>query len=228
LARRCSTTPLFRRAAPRACATCHQPGRAFTDGRARAAVDPGTGVVRNTPTLLNASLQPFQFADQRAQSLEDQIALVLENPREMGLSLDGATARLRGDPGAVTRFAQAFGGPLAGAVTERRVQLALAAYVRSLAAQRSRFDRAVQGDPAALSPPERRGLNLFMGKAACATCHFPPLFGGTLPPANLEAEPEVIGVPANPVRKERQWIRIPAYTGTTMPRSIATPSRPRA
>jgi cytochrome c peroxidase len=185
----------------RACATCHQPGRAFTDGRVRAAVDPGTGVVRNTPTLLNASLQPFQFADQRAQSLEDQIALVLENPREMGLSLGGATARLRGDPGTVTRFAQAFGGPPAGAVTERRVQLALAAYVRSLAALRSRFDRAVQGDTAALTPPERRGLNLFMGKAACATCHFPPLFGGTLPPANLEAEPEVIGVPANAVSK---------------------------
>jgi cytochrome c peroxidase len=34
-----------------------------------------------------------------------------------------------------------------------------------------------------------------MGKAACATCHFPPLFGGTLPPDNFEAEPEVIGVP---------------------------------
>jgi cytochrome c peroxidase len=35
-----------------------------------------------------------------------------------------------------------------------------------------------------------------MGKAACGTCHFAPLFGGTLPPAYLESEPEVIGVPA--------------------------------
>jgi cytochrome c peroxidase len=180
----------------RACATCHQPARAFTDGRRRAAVDPGSGVVRNTPTLLNASLQPFQFADQRARSLEDQSALVLENPREMGLPLPAVTARLRDDSGTVARFAEVFGRAQGNDVTDRRVQLALAAYVRSLVALHSRFDRAVQGDTAALAPAERRGFNLFMGKAGCGTCHFPPLFGGTLPPTNLEAEPEVIGVPA--------------------------------
>jgi cytochrome c peroxidase len=184
----------------RSCATCHQPARAFTDGRARAAVDPGSGVVRNTPTLLNASLQPFQFADQRARSLEDQIALVLENPREMGLPLAAAAPRLRRDSGAVARFAGVFGSAptdARDAVTDRRVQLALGAYVRSLVALRSRFDRAAQGDTGALTPAERRGFNLFMGKAACATCHFPPLFSGTLPPGNLEAEPEVIGLPAH-------------------------------
>ena len=53
----------------------------------------------------------------------------------------------------------------------------------------------------AISPSERRGFNLFMGKAACATCHFPPLFGGTLPPAFQESEPEVIGVPRAKTRR---------------------------
>ena len=34
-----------------------------------------------------------------------------------------------------------------------------------------------------------------MGKAKCATCHFAPVFNGTVPPAFEESELEVIGVP---------------------------------
>ncbi len=37
-----------------------------------------------------------------------------------------------------------------------------------------------------------------MGKGKCATCHFLPLFSGATPPGFIEAEPEVIGVPARP------------------------------
>ena len=55
------------------------------------------------------------------------------------------------------------------------------------------------GDTAALTRDERGGFNLFMGKAACGTCHFAPLFGGALPPTLLESEPEVIGVPSRAV-----------------------------
>ena len=78
----------------------------------------------------------------------------------------------------------------------------MAAYVRSLRALNSRFDRAIRGDTALITLSERRGFNLFMGKAACGTCHFAPLFGGTMPPAYVESEPEVIGVPATPKAKE--------------------------
>jgi len=35
-----------------------------------------------------------------------------------------------------------------------------------------------------------------MGKAKCATCHFFPLFNGTVPPAYVETESEVLGTPA--------------------------------
>jgi cytochrome c peroxidase len=182
----------------RACATCHQPGRAFTDGRRLARTDPGPGRVRNTPTLLNASVQPFQFADQRARSLEDQVAVVMANPREMNQPIGAAVARLRQDTAVAMEFAAAFGETGSGAVTERRLQLSIAAFVRSLPGFASRFDRAVQGDTTALTTSERRGFDLFMGKAACATCHFPPVFGGALPPTLLESEPEVIGVPSRP------------------------------
>jgi cytochrome c peroxidase len=51
-----------------------------------------------------------------------------------------------------------------------------------------------------LAAEERRGFNLFMGKARCGTCHFAPLFNGTVPPGFTESEVEVIGVPARASR----------------------------
>ena len=179
----------------RSCATCHRPELAFTDGRTLALVDEGHGSVRNTPSLLNAGLQLAQFADQRAGLLELQFADVMANPREMALEPDSAVRRLAADSAMLIRFARAFGRPREEALTEQSLSIAVAAYVRSLEALGSRFDRAVRGDTAAITASERRGFNLFMGKAACGTCHFAPLFGGSLPPAFMESEPEVIGVP---------------------------------
>jgi cytochrome c peroxidase len=80
-------------------------------------------------------------------------------------------------------------------VTGLSVRVALAAYVRSLTALDSRFDRAARGDTAALSAAERAGFTVFMGKGRCGTCHFAPLFNGTVPPEFATSEPEIIGVP---------------------------------
>jgi cytochrome c peroxidase len=101
----------------------------------------------------------------------------------------------------VARFAAALGKPAIQALTGQSLSIAVAAYVRSLEALDSRFDRAIRGDTGAVSASERRGFNLFMGKAGCGTCHFAPLFGGTTPPNYLESEPEVIGVPSRPVER---------------------------
>ena len=57
----------------------------------------------------------------------------------------------------------------------------------------------MRGDTAALTGTERRGFNLFMGKAGCGTCHFAPLFGGSTP-LYLSSDVEVIGVPRSPRR----------------------------
>jgi cytochrome c peroxidase len=185
--------------AGRTCASCHDPSRAFTDGRARsAAVDARHGAtLRNAPTLLNAALQGAQFADLRATYLEDQVVDVVRNRDEMGGSLPDAAAALRNRPVFRAAFAAAFGGTADSmAVTERRVAAALAAYVRSLTALNAPFDRYVRGDTSAMTPAARRGFNTFMGKAKCGTCHFAPLFNGTVPPAFVKTEVEVIGVPA--------------------------------
>ena len=183
----------------RSCASCHQPARAFTDGLARAAPLEGNGglVARHTPTLLNAALQPRQFADERAVSLEDQALLVLANPAEMGSSAERAAHAIEHDSSYRVQFARAFRVDSA-AVSALRLRQALAAYVRSLVRLDSRFDRAVRGDAGALSAEERNGFNLFMGKAGCGTCHFAPLFSGVTPPLFVNSDVEVIGTPRSP------------------------------
>ncbi|MEP7000232.1 MAG: cytochrome c peroxidase, partial [bacterium] len=186
----------------RSCASCHQPAQDFADGMATAASIERSGprVTRNTPTLINAALQPTQFADERSVTLEDQALEVLRSPAEMGSSVDKAVATLRGRAGYDVLFANAFGGQASSAITPIRVRQALAAYVRSLVALDSRFDRAVRGDTITMSAQERQGFTLFMGKAACGTCHFAPLFSGNIPPHYMNSDVEVIGTSRSAAR----------------------------
>ena len=187
----------------RSCASCHIQSRAFTDGVAKAVNIHGAAsgtVFRNTPTLINAGLQPAQFADERAVTLEDQVIEVLRSPAEMGGSIERASVALANDARYRAEFAGAFDSGSSGSVTPLRVRQALAAYVRSLVALNSRFDRAVRGDESVLTAEERHGFSLFMGKAGCGTCHFAPLFSGNTPPLYMSSDVEVIGTPASPAR----------------------------
>jgi cytochrome c peroxidase len=180
----------------RSCASCHQPGRFFTDGRARSATIPGSPAarLRNAPTLLNSAMQGAQFADGRVVYLEDQIAQVVGSPSEMHGTLEGAAARMAGDSAWLQDFRRAFpeeSTPVGG----MEIRLAIASYVRSLVALDSPFDRYVRGDRGALTAKARRGFSVFMGKGKCGSCHFAPLFNGTVPPGYQDQEYEIIGVP---------------------------------
>jgi cytochrome c peroxidase len=177
----------------RSCASCHLPERAFTEDRPRTALLSGhdSRKARNTPTLINSGLQPRLFWDQRVRTLEDQATDVIGSAAEMGSSLSGAADRLAAHP----RYADRIRTVVPSRNSTAVVRLAIAAYVRSLTALNSRFDQALRGNVAHVTAQERDGFNLFMGKAACGTCHFAPLFTGALPPQFLEDEPETIGTP---------------------------------
>jgi cytochrome c peroxidase len=179
----------------RSCAFCHDPARAFTDGRARSPtlVRPPRPP-RNTPTLLNAAYEPVLFLDGRAPSLEAQAEAVLGSPGEMGSSEALAAHRLQTDSAYRHAFAASYPDS-PDTVSGLEVRMALAAYVRSLTALDSRFDRATRGDTSALKADERRGFTVFMGKGRCGTCHYLPLFNGTVPPDFSVSDPEIIGVP---------------------------------
>ncbi|HZH66912.1 MAG TPA: cytochrome c peroxidase [Flavisolibacter sp.] len=179
----------------RSCASCHNPKKAFTDGLALAAtLSNSATLLRNTPTLLNAALQPVQFYDSRIAFLEDQVHDVISNQQEMGGVFETIVTALQKNKSYRQDFAFAFSDKQ---ITADNIRAALAAYVRSLTALNSQFDRYMRGAKSAMTSEQIAGFNLFAGKAKCATCHFLPLFNGTVPPLFDKMESEVLGVPAN-------------------------------
>ncbi len=198
--------PILSGNSQRTCATCHQPDRDFTDGETKSLATGfgGRRIARNSPTLWNTALQAVQFADSRVVFLEDQASDVIENHDEMHGSLPDAVKALAANP----RYAALFAKTYKTGVTEPNLKNAIASYMRSLVSLDSRLDKHLRGEndqvgrKAMLSDEEKLGFNVFMGKGKCATCHFFPLFNGTVPPAFQETESEVIGTPAT--RDEKQ------------------------
>lgn len=132
---------------------------------------------------------------ERHGALESQAAITLMNDAEMAkrdrtwdeLTVKLATAsplalatdwpsdvreaiRVFGDYPSL--FAAAFGTPR---ITPARIAFAIAAYQRTLVADRTPWDRYRAGDDGALSDSERRGWEAFES-LRCAVCHAPPLF----------------------------------------------------
>lgn len=177
----------------RNCATCHNPELAFTDGEKTNRSLNGISLPRNTPTLTYASLQNAQFWDMRQPDLEKQSLDVIQNKDEMHGNLKDNLTRIQGDSAYKKLIKNAF--PNAKKLEEWQLQNAIASYVRSLNKFNSKFDQYFSGTSTTFSTEEKLGFNLFAGKAKCATCHFIPLFNGTVPPIYKKTEQEVIGTP---------------------------------
>jgi len=187
----------------RSCQSCHQPGKAFTDGLVKnTVIDGNTLLTRNTPTLLNAALQPSQFYDMRVNTLEDQSLTVIQNILEMHGSMKLSVEGLWKDGRYRALFSKAFPKKDRTGIDTLEVMNAIGSYVRSLVLLNSRFDEYMRGDKTAMNADEISGFNLFMGKAKCATCHYMPLFNGTFPPRYVKTESEVVGVPGDSLSKK--------------------------
>lgn len=151
------------------CASCHDPDRAFTDGR-RTPVGPGGAVLaRNAPALFNLAWATSFFWDGRAASLAEQARFPILAPDELAGDFPTITRRLSDDPAMRARFTAVFPGT--AGVTEATVLEALAAYERTLVSPETRFDRWVEGNDAALTDEERKGFDVFVGKGGCVSCH---------------------------------------------------------
>lgn len=150
-----------------ACATCHSPQSGFSDGQSVSTGIKGQKGTRSAPTTVNRVFSKAQFWDGRAASLEDQALGPIQNPIEMGNTLEGMVATLNITQGYRKQFRQVFGTE----VTAAGVAKAIAAFERTLLCGNSAFDKYEDGDDAALSEGEKRGLQLFREKANCVRCH---------------------------------------------------------
>jgi len=152
-----------------ACASCHERGKGFADGKIQGRGVPGRPLKRHTPTLWNLAWSAPVFWDGRARSLEEQVAGPIESPDEMAQPVPAAVARLAADPAMVRAFAEAF--PQAPRVDGLNLAKAIATYERTFVSPVTRFDKWIDGDGKAMTPNEIEGFRLFTGKAGCVKCH---------------------------------------------------------
>jgi cytochrome c peroxidase len=184
------------------CASCHQQALGFTDSMRFS-----NGIIGAATTEAHAmrlgNLRYWQpgtaFWDRRAANVEAQTSQPFHSLVEMGWGGDaGGFDDLIRKMGATNYYPElfdwAFGSP---AITEPRIQQALAQFVRAMVSSSSRWDegyakvfsptapnRALDIDLPNFTPQENRGRRLFMtavadGGAGCSSCHLPPTFALT-------------------------------------------------
>ena len=209
------------------CASCHEPARAFTDGRDNGVAgavsigDDGTSLGdRNAPTTIYAFLSPTfhkdaeghyvggLFHNGRAATLNDQAVEPFTNPIELGFPNRAAlVARIKENPEYATMFKQLFGESVFAATDKVLAAVAdsIGAFERSklFAPFDSKYDRYLRGEYQ-MTPQEALGQILFFSPLThCTSCHL--LHTSTLTAGETFTNYRYhnIGIPLNPtVRKK--------------------------
>lgn len=193
------------------CATCHQQALGFDDNlRFSEGFAGGEFTGAHATRLGNIRFyQPGEmFWNRRAASVEEQATVPILNEVEMGWSDNGGLpalfTKMEGLDYYPALFLWAFGDD---AITQDRLERALAQFQRAMISSDSRWDRAYAQVFAPAQPgrglnqtlpgfsaSENRGRELFMtprgqGGAGCSACHLPPSFA-------LAANSQSIGLDA--------------------------------
>lgn len=162
------------------CASCHIQQFSFSDTARFSVGFAGQLGTRNSMGLIHARFQKDAafFWDDRAISLEAQALMPIQDPIEMGLTLDTLVSRVAAKSFYPSLFQNAFGTP---DVTPDKIARALAQFVRSMNTFGSRFRQGVDatnGNPATtpfanFTAQENLGKDLFMDeyRGNCQACH---------------------------------------------------------
>lgn len=151
-----------------ACASCHDRQLGWGDGRSVSFGHDRRAGTRNAPSVAMSGYATSLFWDGRAATLEAQALHPVQDRNEMAFTLDGLERRLNRSDDYPARFRAVFG---TGPITSTQVGQALAAYQRTLAPRRGRFDRFLLGERALLDDQQLWGLHLFRTRAGCMNCH---------------------------------------------------------
>ena len=153
-----------------ACASCHIPALAFTDGQPVSTGINSQQGGRSAPTAINRGFSKVQFWDGRAATLEDQSIGPFANLIEHGFtSHDELIKKINSIKGYKKLFSDIYG---INKLTKENVGRAIASFQRTLVSGNSPFDRFdYDGDQKAISESAKRGKKLFFDKARCNLCH---------------------------------------------------------
>ena len=167
-----------------ACASCHQPANAFSDGLGRAVGVTGEIHPRGAMSLANVAYNTtLTWADSNVDSLEDQMLTPMfsEDPVELGLHglREEVLWGLESVPLYRELFGQAFPRDEAPFTFENLVR-AIASFERTLISGNSAYDRYVYwGESEDFSQEARAGMRLFFShRLKCSECHSGFTFSG--------------------------------------------------
>ena len=151
------------------CGSCHHQERGFADPHPTSRGHGGDLTRRNAPHLVNQFYVGRQFWDQRAPSLEAQVLMPIQDPLEMGMTLDAVIARVRSLDYYGPLFNNAFGSD---SIDPGRISRALAQFVRSIASYQTRYDAGEANGFVDFTAQELAGKALFFSTATrCNQCH---------------------------------------------------------
>ena len=170
-----------------ACASCHQPEKGFSDGRAQSTGNSQIKTSRSAPSLWNVAFLKSFFWDARATSLDQQARGPLFSEIEMANTPKSLLERMNSSSEYRRLFIEAYPRTTEkqktnstenlAPVTLEKILDSLAAFQSSLISLNSRYDRYAHGHQASLTQQEIDGLNIFRSFVArCSQCHQPPLF----------------------------------------------------
>ena len=154
------------------CASCHQSGKSFSDGRAQAVGEDKLMGRRRAQTLFAAPFASHLFWDGRAASLEEQAKGSITNPFEMNNTLAAAVAHVNSQSHYRKLAQQAWGH---SRLTVEDMVTAISTFVRTIRPPTTKADAVIAGEAVQLSDQQRLGLHLFRTKARCMNCHSGPL-----------------------------------------------------
>jgi cytochrome c peroxidase len=160
-----------------ACASCHNQEDGFSDPLqfSDGFLNGKTG--RHSMSLANSRYYSNGnfFWDERANSLEDQVLLPIQDAVEMGMTLDSLIQKLQNVEYYSDLFTYAFGDD---EINSNRISRALAQFIRSMVSYQSKYDvgraqvNAQNQDFPNFSTAENNGKRLFLsGRLGCAACH---------------------------------------------------------
>ena len=159
----------------RSCYSCHQneDGNGGHEPTAIGAKE--KQLTRHSPVIWNVGYLTRLYWDGRAGSLEAQ-ALGAWGGGNMGVGKDNLEAKAK-EIAKIADYKKQFDEVFKDeGVTPDTIAKAISAYERTLVCDDTAYDKYAKGDKKALNDAQKRGLALFVGKAACTACHTPPHF----------------------------------------------------
>lgn len=163
------------------CASCHQQKTGFSDDKALSEGFQGGLTARHSMSLANNRFYESGhfFWDERADTLEEQVLMPIQDDTEMGMTLDALVIKLAQLEHYPELFSGAFGDD---AITAERISLALAQFTRAMVSYQSPYDNALSSAASAddlshaFTADEEAGRILFEaippnGGFGCGGCH---------------------------------------------------------